>query len=404
MLYVGLDIHSKHITLCVLSEKGELVRRAQARGIEQMLGILKALPDRFEVCYEVSCGYGHSHDLLHPLAARVVVAHPGQLRLIFRSRNKNDRNDAERLAKLLYLGEVPAMHVPTPDVRAWRELINCRSQVIAKRTRAKNSARALLRCVGVVAPKHPGLWTKQGLAWLRRLALPTPSQQLRRDLLVEEIETLTRQLRRIEQELNRRGSASPAVAQLRSIPGVGPRTAEAVAAFVDDPPSVWPRQGGRPVFRARPASGPVGGEESARAHHARRRASRPPARRRGRLAGGAPLADGPRVLRAFPAWRPAAEEDCAGRHGALPGARDVGAAEARDRVAGEGGPGRVAPTRARRDGSTRRGCRGTRSLPTSPEGERHSSAINPLSSKGRGFVAKECLASRPPDRWERMAC
>ena len=54
----------------------------------------------------------------------VKVAHPGQLRLIFRSKHKNDRNDAERLAKLLYLGETPAVHVPAPEVRAWRELIN----------------------------------------------------------------------------------------------------------------------------------------------------------------------------------------------------------------------------------------------------------------------------------------
>ena len=81
-----------------------------------MLATLKGLPDRFEVCYEASCGYGHYHDILRPLAARVLVAHPGHLRLIFRSKNKNDRNDAERLAKLLYLGETPAVHVPAPEV------------------------------------------------------------------------------------------------------------------------------------------------------------------------------------------------------------------------------------------------------------------------------------------------
>ena len=97
MYYVGLDIHTKRISICVLSEVGQLVRRCQVRGIEEMLGTLKALPDRFEVCYEASCGYGHYHDLLQPLAARVVVAHPGRLRLIFRSRDKNDRKDAERL-------------------------------------------------------------------------------------------------------------------------------------------------------------------------------------------------------------------------------------------------------------------------------------------------------------------
>ena len=235
MFHVGLDIHSKRVTICVLGETGQLFRRCSVRSVEEMLGILRGLPDRFEVCYEASCGYGHYHDLLKPLAVRVLVAHPGQLRLIFRSKDKNDRNDAERLAKLLYLGETPTVHVPSQEVRTWRELINCRSQVIAKRTRAKNAVRALLRSAGVAPAKKPGMWTKKGLAWLRRVDLPTTSQQLRRDLLLEEIETLIRQVRRIEQQLNRQAEQTAGVALLRTIPGVGIRTAEALAAFIDDP-------------------------------------------------------------------------------------------------------------------------------------------------------------------------
>jgi len=235
MFYVGLDIHLKRISLCVLNQTGQIVHRSQVRTIDQMMSILRCLPDRFEVCYEASCAYGHFHDLLRPVASRVLVAHPGRLHLIFRSSNKNDRKDAERLAKLLYLGETPTVHVPSIDVRTWRELINCRSQVVAKRTRAKNTIRALLRCAGETPSRHPSLWTKKGMAWLRQLNLPTVSQQLRRDLLLEEIDTLNRQLRRIEQELNRRAHQTPAVSQLRSIPGVGARTAEAMVAFVDDP-------------------------------------------------------------------------------------------------------------------------------------------------------------------------
>jgi len=234
MFHVGLDIHTKHIAICALDEKGQVVHRSQVRTIQDLVRVLTGLPDRCEVCYEASCGYGHFHDLLRPLATRVLVAHPGQLRLIFRSKHKNDRNDAERLAKLLYLGEAPAVHVPSLEVRTWRELINCRSQVIAKRTRAKNTVRALLRSAGVTPPKSPGLWSKKGLAWLRQLELPTASQQLRRDLL-EEIEGLIRPVRRVEQQLNRQAGQTGAVARLRSIPGVGIRTAEAMAAFIDDP-------------------------------------------------------------------------------------------------------------------------------------------------------------------------
>jgi transposase len=148
MFYVGLDIHSTRISICAINETGQVVPRSQVRSVEEMIRTLKGLPDRFEVCYEASCGYGHYHDLLRPLAARVLVAHPGQLRLIFRSKNKNDRNDAERLAKLLYFGETPTVHAPSLEVRTWRELINCRSQLIAKRTRAKNTLPALLRSAG----------------------------------------------------------------------------------------------------------------------------------------------------------------------------------------------------------------------------------------------------------------
>ena len=56
MFYVGLDIHSKHITICVLDENGKLFRRAQVRTIQETLDVLGRLSDRFEVCYEASCG------------------------------------------------------------------------------------------------------------------------------------------------------------------------------------------------------------------------------------------------------------------------------------------------------------------------------------------------------------
>ncbi len=185
MFYVGLDIHCKHITMCTLNNDGKIVQRQTVRQADQMLRRLEELPGRFAVCYEASCGYGHYHELLTPLASRVVVAHPGLLRLIFRSKKKNDRNDAEQLAKLLYLDQVPTVHVPSADARAWRELIGYRRKLVQKRTRAKNGVRALLRTVGVRPPKRPGLWTRQGLVWLKAWEFSQRLHALKRDLLVE---------------------------------------------------------------------------------------------------------------------------------------------------------------------------------------------------------------------------
>jgi transposase len=235
MFYIGLDLHTKHITICILDDNGKIVERCQVRQLDQLQQRLARIPAPFEVAFEASCGYGAFVELLTPLARRVVVAHPGHLKLIYCSRKKNDRNDALRLAKLLYVDELPQVHVPSADVRAWRQMILFRSRLIQKRTRAKNGLRALLRTVCVQAPCRPGLWTRRGLDWLSSLPFAQPLHALQRDMLVEELVSLSRQIGRVERELARFSRDNPAVWQLRSIPGVGLRTAEAVVAFLDRP-------------------------------------------------------------------------------------------------------------------------------------------------------------------------
>lgn len=234
--FVGLDIHWSHTNVCILDAHGKKVKGLTVRGSwSALIEELAKLRGRLFVCYEASCGYGCLHDLLGRVARRVVVAHPGQLRLIFRSKRKNDRVDAEKLAKLLFLDEVPGVYVPRQDVRAWRQLIEYRIRLVNKRTRAKNSCRALLRSLGIRAPRQFGLWTRKGLEWLRRLGLPDAMHALRRDMLLDEIEMFNQQIRRAERELKRFAERHPAVALLRTIPGVGLRTAETVVAYLDDP-------------------------------------------------------------------------------------------------------------------------------------------------------------------------
>jgi transposase len=178
-------------------------------------------------------GYGFLFEQLRTVARRVVVAHPGQLRLIFRSKRKNDRVDAEKLAKLLFLDEVPPVYVPSRDTRSWRRMIEYRRRLIAERTRVKNSIRALLRGQGIEAPK--GLWTRRGVSWLGSVEFASEMDDLQRDLAKERLESLMGMITRVEKVLNQLASEHPGVQLLRTIPGVGPRTAEAVVAYIDDP-------------------------------------------------------------------------------------------------------------------------------------------------------------------------
>ena len=233
MWYVGLDVHFRQSTFCVLDEHGRKVKTETVRGPwANLLLALAKIKEPWTVCFEASTGYGVLWRRLRSMAQRVVVAHPGQLRLIFRSKRKNDRIDAERLAKVLYLDAVPAVHVPSEAVLAWRGLIAHRNRLVKERTALKNCLRALLRGQGIVAPRS--LWSRQGIAWLRALELPTLLDALRRDQLLERILTVQAQIRRVEAELNRVGLKDARVSLLRTIPGVGMRTAEAVVAYLDD--------------------------------------------------------------------------------------------------------------------------------------------------------------------------
>jgi transposase len=236
MFTVGLDVHQRQSTMCVLNQDGRIVNERKVEGsFVAVAEALRGIEAPIQVCYEASCGAGKLHDLLAGVAGRVVVAHPGQVRLIFRSKKKNDRVDARKLAKLLYLDEVPPVYVPGVDVRAWRGLIEHRRRLIDKRTRTKNSLRAIVRSHGVLPPRRPGLWTAKGRAWLAGLPLPTETESLKRDMLLEELVYFDGAVARVDAALNRIAAGQPGVALLRTIPGIGARTAEAVAAYIDRP-------------------------------------------------------------------------------------------------------------------------------------------------------------------------
>jgi transposase len=236
MWSVGLDVHQRSSTLCILDEHGKRVKQQQVRGSwQKVIELLGQLGHPFAICYEASCGYGALYDRLSGLAKRVVVAHPGHLRLIFRTKRKNDRCDAGKLAVLLFLDQVPPVYVPSGQMRSWRGLIEFRHRVMTKRTRCKNQLRSLLRGHGVAAVTGKRLWTQAGLRWLEHVELPTEAAALQRDLVCEQLSHLEKQIKRVERMLNRMGRAHPGVMLLRTIPGVGPRTSEAVVAYIDDP-------------------------------------------------------------------------------------------------------------------------------------------------------------------------
>jgi len=237
MLTVGLDVHFRKSSLCILDSNGKIAGQRQVHGHwDKVVEELGRLKEPFQICYEASLGYGHLYEQIGklPKAKKTVVAHPGQLRLIFKSRKKNDRVDSQKLAKLLYLDQVPAVHVPSQEVRSWRALIEWRQKILGRRVMVKNQIRSLLRSCGIVPLKGNRLWTNKGIEWLCLQTFPTVYEALRRDMLVSEFYEHQQRMVQVEEALFKIAAGHPGMAVLQSIPGVGPRTAEAFLAYVDD--------------------------------------------------------------------------------------------------------------------------------------------------------------------------
>ena len=81
-------------------------------------------------------------------------------------RVKTDRRDAERLARLLRLGEITPVRVPEPEEEAARDLVRAREDARGDLMRARHRLSKLLLRHGAVYDATA--WTRAHDAWLRR--------------------------------------------------------------------------------------------------------------------------------------------------------------------------------------------------------------------------------------------
>lgn len=156
-------------------------------------------------------------------------------------KRKTDRDDALKLAQLSAMRQLPTVYMPARGVRHWRSLIAYRQGLVRRRTAIKNHIRAVLDREGLAWPAGKKGWTHKALQALRDDACPMDdagADSLWRAELFEELrqyDAVGRSMAEVEFKLDALGKANAQVRRLRTIPGVGPRLAEAVVAIIDDP-------------------------------------------------------------------------------------------------------------------------------------------------------------------------
>jgi transposase len=194
------------------------------------------------VVVEACANAGWAADLARERGLAVTVANTsGEAWRFTHLKRKTDRDDALRLAELEALGQLPTVTLPDPAARQRRGLIAHRQALVGRRVAAQNRVRALFAGQGLPTPRGHRAWTATGLAGLDLRAKPLAEcapDELWRGMLhlaLADYRHLLGQIAACEAALDALAAADPATRLLATAPGVGPRTAEAVAAHRHDP-------------------------------------------------------------------------------------------------------------------------------------------------------------------------
>lgn len=197
-------------------------------------------PDR--VVIEVCSIAGWVCDLMGQLGVEVQVANTSDDAWRWRKvKQKDDRRDALKAARLSAVNQLREVYIPQNEVRQWRALITYRQHLVGRRTKIKNHIRDLLVREGQLLARGSKCWNQLGQELLSRMARPLaevgPTELWRGELWEElqQLQVIQARIASVEEKLNTIGAADKRVQLLRTIPGVGPRLAEAIVALLDQP-------------------------------------------------------------------------------------------------------------------------------------------------------------------------
>jgi len=240
--YIGFDIDSNKTVCCVVESGKKDIYQTIGPDVQSMKKFLisqRQMGYKVNLAFEISGQAGFIYDSLIDFADDIKVANPTKMTRIYRTAKKNDRIDARKMAVLLSIGEIPEVYMPSREVRQWRETILHRKKIVCKVVQVKNRICATLKSQGHNKPANKGSWWKKtNRLWMRSVCEESMgvSDLWRMHVcnLLDELELLGNQHERVTRYLDDYLSKHSGGTLLMSIPGVGPRTAEAVLAYTDE--------------------------------------------------------------------------------------------------------------------------------------------------------------------------
>ena len=243
---VGLDVHARSVVACGLDrETGAVVERRLTPDHREIVGWVEGLPGPVAVTYEAGPTGFCLARALEAAGISCQVAAPSKLIRPAGDRVKTDARDAVHLARLLHLGQVTAVAIPTVEQEAARDLVRAREDCRGDLMTARHRISKLLLRQGIVYYEGKS-WTARHELWLRKQRFDNPALQLTYDAAFDAMTACVDRRERLEAAIEAMAADSeftPVVQRLGCIRGIATLTAFGLATEIGD----WHRLTGRTI-------------------------------------------------------------------------------------------------------------------------------------------------------------
>lgn len=219
---VGIDLGDKISRYCILDEDGVIVEEGRFRNRAESIAKHFGQRGRMRMALEAGGQSAWIAVELEKLGHEVVVANARDLALIAGSDRKNDRRDAEMLARLVRVDPQLLAPIEHRSLEQQSELnvVRARDALVRARTLLVNAARGLAKTRGHRLP--PTVTATFGSRALE--ALP-PALIAALQGLLEQIDALGRAINSYDKQILAIAQQHPEVEGLIDVPGVGTLTA-----------------------------------------------------------------------------------------------------------------------------------------------------------------------------------
>jgi transposase len=236
MLYLGLDVHSKWMTIKGFNpETGETIFLNRVGNDPTSLRLaFESLGGCLHGAMESGTNAWAVYRDLEKYFERLLVVDPATVwGKDVRRGAKTDGRDAMGLALKLSRGELQGLYVPDRQTQDLRSLGRAKVQATQRVTKLVNEIGSLLRSWGVIV--DCSLLTQKGQALIEKVKPQLPENSLMvLDMWIEMLAKAQEIEKKLDTAIEQQAGRDETCKQLMSIPGVGPFTALVVRAEVGD--------------------------------------------------------------------------------------------------------------------------------------------------------------------------